>query len=104
MTQLHAPVQRAEPAIAGWLIEHRIAPDCLVERLRIALLPDLERIEARAQHEDKLVAQHLSASAQLAIIAVALAQQAGLRVGAAVAKTRKHQRDRSKPVKIGHEI
>ena len=53
----------------------------------------LERVEARAQHEEQLLEQHLADGAQLALEAVALAQQPRVGVGAAVAELRKLERD-----------
>src|SRR3984957_20196535 len=104
MTLLHSPVKRGDPAIAGRLIEHRIALGGERESLRVAFLFDFESVKARAQHEQELIAQHLSGGAQFAGIAMPLAQQPGLAVGAAVAKARKHQRDRRKPIEIRQEI
>ena len=74
MTQLHPPVQCCDAAIAGRLVEHRIALHGLREGFRIALLPDVERIETGAQHEHELVAQHLPDGAQFAAIVEALKQ------------------------------
>src|SRR5262249_53699179 len=68
------------------------------------LLLDIERIEAGAQHEHELVAQHLTGGAQLALIAMTLTQQARLAVGAAVAEGREYQRDQREPIEIWHEI
>src|SRR5262249_60035191 len=76
MALLVAPVQRRGPAVAGRLIEHRIAPRRLAEGFGVGLLLDVEGVKAGAQHEHELVAQHLAGSAQLALIAVALTQQA----------------------------
>src|SRR2546429_750589 len=104
MAQLHPPVQRGDPAVASRLVEHRIALYRGGERFRIAFLLDLEGIEARAQHEYELIAQHLSGSAQLAAIMMALPQHARLAVGAAVAEGRKYQSHNLKPVEIRHEI
>jgi hypothetical protein len=104
MAQLHAPMQRGEFTVAGRLIEHRIALHRLRKRLGIGIFPDVEGVEAGAQHEHELVAQHLAGRAQFAAIMVTLAQQAGLAVGAAVAEGRKHQRHRSDAVEIGHEV
>src|SRR5579863_4962010 len=104
MTLLHSPVKRGDPAIAGRLIEYRIAPGGECESLRVAFLLDFESVKARAQHKQELVAQHLSGGAQFAGIAVPLAQEPRLAVGPAVAKARKHQRDRRKPVEIWQEI
>jgi hypothetical protein len=66
MTQLHPPVQRGDAAIAGRLVEHRVALGPCGERLRVAFLLHLEGVEAGAQHEHELVAQHLAGGAQLA--------------------------------------
>src|SRR5260370_7933888 len=71
MTQLHPPVQRGDPAIAGRLVEHRIALHRGGEGFRVALLLDLEGVEAGAQHEYELVPQHLTAAAQLAFQPIA---------------------------------
>src|SRR3954453_9241183 len=72
MAQLHAPMQRGDAAVAGRLIKHRIAFCGRGERLRIAFLLYLEGVEAGAQHEHELVAQHLAGGAQLAFVAMAL--------------------------------
>src|ERR1700736_6355079 len=94
MTQLHPPVQRRDPAIAGRLVEHRIALHGGGEGFRIAILLDLEGVETGAQHEYELVAQHLTGGAQLAFEAMTLPQQPRLAVGTAVAEGRKYQRNR----------
>src|SRR5438132_14224242 len=73
MTQLHAPMQRREAAIAGRLVEHRITFCRTGKRFGIAVLLDFEGVEAGAQHEHELVAQHLPGGAQFAVIAVTLA-------------------------------
>ena len=78
MTQLQPPERRGHTSIAGRLIEHRIALDSLVIGLRIGLLLDIEGIEAGAQHEDELVAQHLPGGAQFAAEEIALTQQTRL--------------------------
>src|SRR5215831_14605193 len=104
MTELHATMQRGETAIAGWLIEHRIALHGLGEGFGVALLLHLESVEAGAEHEHELVAQHLSRGAQLAAIVEALAQEARLAVGAAVAESRKDEPDRGDPIEMGHEV
>src|SRR3954453_15744954 len=100
MTQLHPTIERGDAAVAGRLIKHRIALDRSGEGFGVALLFDLERIETGALHENELVAQHLPGPAQLAFIAVAFAQQARLAVRAAVAESRKYQRDCGEPVEI----
>ncbi len=97
-------MQRRETTVAGRLIKHRVALDGLSEGLGVALLLDLEGIEAGAQHEDELVAQHLPGGAEFAAILEALAQQPRLAVGAAVAERRKYQGHRGKPIEIGCEI
>src|SRR5690349_518171 len=104
MAQLAAPVQRREMAVAGRLIKHGIAPRRFAECFRIGLLLDVESVEAGAQHEDELVAQHLTGGAQLAVKAVTLAQQASLRIGAAIAERREYQRDQRETIEIRHEI
>src|SRR5260370_33358347 len=103
MRDLHPPIGRGDAAIAGWLVEYRIALHGGGERFRVAFLLHLKRVEACALHEDELVAQHLPGSAKFTVIAVALAQQARLAVGAAVAKTRNYQRDHRQPVEIEPE-
>src|ERR1700760_1315180 len=50
MTQLHPPVQRGDTAIAGRLVEYRIALDGGCEGFRVLFLLHLEGIEAGAQH------------------------------------------------------
>src|ERR1700747_3698092 len=104
MTQLHPPIERGDAAVAGRLVEYRIALHGGGERFRVAFLLHLKRVEAGALHEDELVTQHLAGGTELAVIAVALAQQPRLAVGAAVAKARKYQRNPRQPVEIGHEI
>src|SRR5665213_692732 len=73
MTQLHPAVQRGEAAIAGRLIEHRIALHRGGKGFGVAFLFDFEGIEAGAKHEHELIAQHLTGGAQLAPVAMALA-------------------------------
>src|SRR5712671_2575104 len=104
MAQLHPPVKCGDPAIAGRLVEHRIALHRGGEGFRVALLLDLEGVEAGAQHEYELVAQHLTGGAQLAFESMALPQQPRLAVGTAVAEGRKYQRNRREPAEMGHEI
>src|SRR5262245_49671555 len=72
MARMTAALQCRWMAVAGRLIEHAVAARRIAERLGIGLLPDVERIEAGAQHEDELVAQHLAGGAQLALKTVAL--------------------------------
>src|SRR4051794_480152 len=86
MTQLHPPIERGDAAIAGGLVEHRIALGGRGERLGVAFFLHLKGVEAGAEHEHELVAQPLAGSTQLAFIPVALAQQTRLAVGAAVAE------------------
>src|SRR5450755_3191857 len=104
MAELHAPMQCRETAVAGRLIEYRIALDRLGKGFGVALLLHLERIETGAQHEHELVAQHLPGGAKFAAIPEALAQQPRLAIGAPVAERRKHQRDRGEPIEIEHEF
>ncbi len=59
---------------------------------RVALR-HFEGVEAAALHEEELVAQHLPDRAQLALVAVALAQQARIAIGAAVGEFGKFERD-----------
>src|SRR6266851_122228 len=66
MAQQHPPVQRRDAAIAGRLVEHRIALYRVGKRLRVALLFHLERVESGAKHEKELVAQHLAGRTQFA--------------------------------------
>src|SRR3981081_2819039 len=104
VAQLHPPVQCGDAAVAGRLIKHRIALYRTGKRFRIAFLLDLEGVEAGAQHEHELVAQHVAGGAQFALEAMALPQQPRLAVGAAVAEGRKYQRNCREPPEIGHEI
>src|SRR5215213_6967437 len=104
MTQLHPPIKRGDAAIAGRLVEHRIALHGLGKRVGVGILLYLEGVEAGARHEYELVTQHLAGGAQLAVIAVPLAQQARLAVGAAVTEAREYQRDGGKATKMRHEI
>src|SRR5262245_32605647 len=66
--------EHREAAVAGRLVEHRITLHDVGEHLGVGLFPDLERVEAGAQHEQELIAQHLTGGAQLAAIAELLAQ------------------------------
>src|SRR6478672_13668417 len=91
MPQLHPPMQRGEAAIAGRLVEYRITLHRGGKRFRVALLFHFERIEAGAQHEHELIAQHLAGGAQFALETVTLPQQPRLAVSAPVAEGRKHQ-------------
>src|SRR5712675_2519533 len=93
MAQLHPPMQRGEAAIAGRLIEYRITLYRRGKRLRVVFLFHFECIEAGAQHEHELVAQHLAGGAQFPPIEMAFPQQTRLAVSASVAKGRKHQSD-----------
>src|SRR4051812_6653006 len=94
MTQLHPPMQRSDTAIAGRLVKHRIALCRTGKRLGVTVLFDLERVEAGAQHEHELVAQHLTGGAQFTFITVTFAQQPRLAIGAAIAERGKYQRHR----------
>src|SRR5260221_9960549 len=67
MTGLHPPMQRGDAAVAGRLVEHRVTLGGGGKRLRVAVFLHLERIEASAQHENELVAQHLTGGAQFAV-------------------------------------
>src|SRR5581483_10320217 len=69
MAELHAPMQRGEFSVAGRLIEHRIALHRLCKGFGVRLFLDVEGVEAGAQHEHELVAQHLTGGAQFAAIA-----------------------------------
>src|SRR5689334_12466897 len=104
MALLHPPVKRSEAAIAGRLIEHRVALGGRRNRLRIALLLGLERVASGTKHEYELVTQDLPGGAQLTVIAMTLAQQPPLAIATAVAEGRKHQRDHRQPVEPRHEI
>src|SRR3954451_22337424 len=104
MTQLHPPVQRGEAAIAGRLIEYRITLYRRGKRLRVVFLFHFECIEAGAQHEHELIAQHLAGGAQLPLETMPFPQQPRLAVSAAVAEGRKHQRDHRKPVEIRDKV
>src|SRR6478752_867885 len=73
VTQLHAPMQRGDAAIAGRLVEHRVTLHGRGESLGVGVLFHLESVEAGARHEHELVAQHLAGGAQFAIIAVTFA-------------------------------
>src|SRR5260370_6123172 len=84
-------------AVLGRLVddaEQRTRPG---QRLAEALLVALEGVEAAAQHERQLVLQHAAGGAQLALIAVTLAQQARLAVGAAVAELGGIEHDQLQP-------
>src|SRR3546814_19937325 len=61
---------------AGRLVEEVEFGQRLAPGVDGVLVGHLEGIEAAAQHEQKLVAQHVADRAQLALEAVALAQQA----------------------------
>src|SRR3982074_625099 len=104
MTQLHPPVQRGDAAITGRLIKHRITLYRSGKRFRVAFLLHFERIEAGAQHEYKLIAQHLTGGAQLALETMTFPQQPRLTVGTAIAESRKYQGDHGKPVEMGYEV
>src|SRR5215212_1202836 len=104
MTQLHPPIERRDAAISGRLVEHRVTLHGLGEGVGVGLLLHLEGVETGARHEYELVAQHLAGGAQLAVIAMPLAQQARLAVGAAVTEGREYQRDRSETTEMRHEI
>src|SRR5262249_5740082 len=96
--------QRAGAAVPGRLIEHAVTVHGLGERRRIGILRDLEGVEAGALEKQQLVAQDLTRCTQLAAKLMALAQQPGLAVGAAVAEVRKHQSNERDPVEIGSEL
>src|SRR5712671_8080639 len=104
MAQLHPPVQRGEAAIASRLIEYRITLYRGSKRFRVAFLLHFERVEAGAQHEHELIAQHLAGGTQLALETLTLPQQPRLAVSAAVAEGRKHQGDHRKPVEIRDKV
>src|SRR5262249_8568206 len=75
---------RGRAAVAGGLIKHAVAPRGLGKSRRVGVLRHLEGVEAGAQHEQELVAQHLAGGAQFAAEAVAFADQPRLAEGAAV--------------------
>src|SRR5579862_5365282 len=80
--------------IRGRLIKHielakRLAP-ILFERT----LADDKAIEATAPHEEQLVAQHIARGTQLALVAIAVAQQPRLRISAAIGEFRELQHDK----------
>src|SRR5260370_14344606 len=97
-------MQRGEAAIAGRLIEYRIALYRGGKRFRVALLFHFERIEAGAEHEHKLIAHPLAGRTQLALETMTLPQQPRLAVSAAVAEGRKHQGDHRKLVEIRDKV
>src|SRR5262245_1478440 len=71
---LVAELYRRRPAVG-----RRLIPDRKVGERRAPILQriralDVERVEARAQHEEQLLEQDLADGAQLALEAVALAQ------------------------------
>src|SRR6202047_5630765 len=66
---------RGRAAVAGRLIEHAVAVRGLGARRRVGVLGHFEGVEAGAQHEQELIAQHLAGGAQLATKTVALADQ-----------------------------
>src|SRR3546814_21193836 len=76
---------------AGRLVEEVEFGQRLAPGVDGVLVGHLEGIEAAAQHEQKLVAQHVADRAQLALEAVALAQQARIGIGTAVADARELQ-------------
>src|SRR5664279_1513053 len=107
VAQLHAPVKCGKAAIAGRLVEHRVALGGVGKRLRVAFLFHFERVESGAQHEYELVAQHLSGGAQFAAKTIAFPQQPRLAVGAAAAGTlwfsrriARHRTGVARPVRI----
>ena len=61
-----APAERRKPAVGARLIEDREARGSLDEHRGVGRLFHLEGVEARAQQELKLVAQHFAGGAQLA--------------------------------------
>jgi hypothetical protein len=97
-------LRNRQAAVPGRLIEDRVARDLARERRHIGVLLHLEGIEAGAQQEHELVAQHVAGGAELATIAVMLAQQPRLAVGAAVPELRKLQRDQGQPVEIRRKL
>src|SRR5580692_4604467 len=101
---LHPLMQRGNPSIAGRLIEYRVAFGAEREGFGVAFLPGFERIEAGAQHEQELIAQHLSGGAQFTLVAMALAQKPRLAIGAAVTEAWKYQRNHRKPVEKRQEV
>ena len=82
---LQPAAKRRQAAVGARLIEDREARGGLDEHRGVGRLFHLESVEARAQQELKLVAQHFAGGAQLAAKSIALAQQARLAVGAAIA-------------------
>src|SRR3954451_18817276 len=80
----HLPAQCWSAAVARRLIERAIAARCIGESLDVRRLGHLEGVEARADEEQDRVAQHLPGAAKLAALAIALAQEPRLAVGAAV--------------------
>ena len=62
-------VSAVSAAVAGRLVEHRIALGGRGKGLGVAGLLHFKSVEAGAQHEHELVAQHLSGGAQFAAIA-----------------------------------
>src|SRR5262245_22344397 len=80
---LVAELHRGRPAVS-----RRLIPDREIRERRAPILErigalDIERVEAYAQHEEQLLQQHFADGAQLALEAVALAQEARVRIGAA---------------------
>ena len=60
-------LQRGDAAVAGRLVEHRVALHGRGERIGVGVLLHLEGVEAGARHEHELVAQHLAGGAQFAV-------------------------------------
>ena len=97
-----APSRRVRPRSADRT--RCSAPTASAKARGVGVLFDLERIEAGADEEQELIAQHVAGGAQLAAKAVALAQLPGLAVSAAVAEGRKRQRDQRQPVEPRREL
>src|ERR1700722_7575281 len=60
MALLHAPVQCRDAAVAGRLVEHRIALGRERKGFRVAGLFHFKGVKAGAQHEQELVTQYLT--------------------------------------------
>src|SRR3546814_14171710 len=85
---------------AGRLVEEVEFGQRLAPGVDGVLVGHLEGIEAAAQHAQKLVAQPVADRAQLALEAVALAQQARLGIGTAVAEARELKGDEREVAEI----
>src|SRR5204863_1968587 len=99
-----ASAQRRGAPVAGRLVEHAVASRRIGKRCRIDSLAGLQRIEPGAQHEQKLIAQHLAGGAQLPGEAVALAQQPRLAERATILEAREYQRDQCKVLQVRREL